>query len=118
MLWADQERWQEVRQALSSYLLRAASNAEPWTSDPCYTRVHRVDADGQLQQLRECTPEEYATDMLESVHPGQDAEWHIVARFYGLNIVSLHRPSAGIVPTIERYSVQGPVELNVVSFRP
>jgi len=116
MLWADQERWPEVRQALSSYLLSAVRNAEPWASDPCYTRVQRVDGDGKLQQLRECTPEEYAADMLDPLHQGQDAEWHMVARCYGLNIVALQRPSGGdsIVPSVVRYPVQKPTEFNAV----
>jgi len=122
-LWGDQNRWPEVRHALSTQLLGAVDNAEPWTNDSRYTQIQRVDVDGRLIQIRECTPREYATDMLEAGlfgHQGSEAEWHIAARAFDLNIVTLTRPAGGddSRPAIERYPVQQPGEVNAVGVLP
>jgi hypothetical protein len=110
----------EIRQLMSEFLQEASQCEDNWTADASYAHILRVNAEGQLYQVRECTPEEYAADILESGidgHPGQDSEWHIVARACDLNLVSLHRMAEGDaeVPCIERYTVQPTYALNAVN---
>ncbi len=90
MLWGDQERWPEVRARLAEYFLEQWQDGAPWTLDDRYTRLFRVNADGEFTQLMECTPEEYAADLLDPDHPGTDADWHIAARAFNINFVVVH----------------------------
>lgn len=118
ILLGDQERWVEVRRTLSTHLQNGLITNDVWTTAEHYTQVQRVDAEGRVHQLRECTAQEYAIDMLESGldgHMGSWAEWHIVTRAYGLNLVVLTRDDEreGAVPSIERYPVQDPNSSNM-----
>jgi hypothetical protein len=116
-VWGDQERWLEARRALSNYLLEAADNGDVWAGDTCFTRLHRTIEDGQVFQTRECSPADYGVDIREPGHQGEDAEWHIAARAFDINVVALHRTGGvdGEVPSVERYVHQEPDQPNSVS---
>src|SRR5437762_2523043 len=91
MLWGDEERWEEVRQRLAEHLREEWENSAIWTRDEHYARLQRIDDEGRLMQLGECSPGEYAAEMLDEHHAGSSAEWHIGARTFGINLVAAHR---------------------------
>ena len=60
MLWAG------MRTELARCLQEAFVNRHEWTLDGSFTRIQRLDfTNGTLQEIRECTPAEYAADMVK-----------------------------------------------------